>query len=146
MIEIDFVPNAQQLSEIFAQAIAPTFFLGAIAAFVSLMASRLSAVMQRVQTLNEISEDDPLRAHLKADLERLKRRARYLNSGILAALYGGLCSTVLLAILFVTALFHLKHAYGAPVLFVFATFFLGFSLLRFAQEARIGLTEADEYL
>ena len=63
---IDLIPDSKQLSEIFAQAIAPTFFLGAIA--------------------------------------------------------------------------------GAPLLFLFATFFIGFALLRFAQEARISLTEADEYL
>lgn len=143
---IDFVPDAKQLSEIFSHAIAPTFFLGAIAGFVSLMASRLSAVLQRIQTLNAIAEDDPTRAHLKRDIERLKRRARYLNSGILSALYGGLCATVLLAILFIAAFFNLKHAYGAPLLFVISTFFLGFALLRFAQEARIGLSQADEHL
>ena len=143
---IDFVPDAKHISDIFAQAIAPTFFLGAIAGFVSLMASRMAAVMRRVQTLNAIAENDPDRAHLKGDLKRLRRRAHYLNSGILAALYGGLCATLLLAILFVTAFFGVKHAYGAALLFVFATYFLGLALLRFAQEARIGLTEADEYL
>lgn len=67
---IDFVPDAAQLSEIFSQAIAPTFFLGAIAGFLSLMASRLSAIMQRIQTLNAIAEDDPVRVHLKNDLLR----------------------------------------------------------------------------
>ena len=142
----NLTPDATKLSEIFSHAIAPTFFLGAIAGFISLMASRLSAVMQRVQTLNAIAENDPARAHLKGDLARLKRRARYLNGGILASLYGGLCATLLLAVLFVAAFFGLKHAYGAPLLFVFATVFLGFGLFRFAQEARISLTEADEYL
>lgn len=102
--------------------------------------------MQRVQNLNAIAADDPARAHLKGDLERLRRRARFLNSGILTALYAGLCATVLLAILFVSALFGLKHAYGAPLLFVLATYFLGFALFRFSQEARIGLAEADEHL
>ena len=142
----NLIPDAKRLSEIFSQAIAPTFFLGTIAGFLSLMASRLAAVMQRVQTLNAIAEDEPKRAHLKGDLKRLRRRARFLNSGILAALYGGLCATVLLAVLFVAAFFEFRHAYGAALLFVFATLFLGFALLRFAQEARIGLTEADEYL
>lgn len=142
---IELVPDAKQLSDIFSQAIAPTFFLGAIAGFVSLMGSRLSEVIGRMRTLNAIGEDDDARAHLKGDLERLKRRARYLNSGIVAALHSGLCATLLLAILFISSLFQLEHAYGAPFLFVFATFFLGFALLRFAQEARIGLVTADEY-
>jgi hypothetical protein len=35
---LDFIPDAERLSQIFSQAIAPTFFLGAVAAFISLMA------------------------------------------------------------------------------------------------------------
>jgi hypothetical protein len=142
---LNFIPDAERLSQIFSQAIAPTFFLGAVAAFVSLMASRLSDVMVRVQTLNAITEDDHPRVPLKADIERLRRRARFLNSGILASLRGGLCATLLLAILFVSEFFGLKYAYGAGLLFVISTFFLGFALFRFAQEARISLSEADEY-
>ena len=60
----NFIPDAERLSQIFSQAIAPTFFLGAVAAFVSLMSSRLSDVMARIRALNAISEDDHLRAHL----------------------------------------------------------------------------------
>ena len=142
---LDFIPDADRLSQIFSQAIAPTFFLGAVAAFVSLMASRLSGVMVRMQTLNAISEDDEPRVPLKSDIERLRRRARLLNSGILASLRGGLCGTLLLAILFVSEFFGLKYAYGAGLLFVISTFFLGFALFRFAQEARISLSDADEY-
>ena len=96
------IPNAQRLSEIFSNALAPTFFLGAVAAFVSLMSSRLSAVIERVRTLNAIADEDQARAHLKVDLARLRRRARLLNSGILAALRGGVCATLLLAIMFIT--------------------------------------------
>ncbi len=142
---IDFIPDSKELSEIFAQAIAPTFFLGAIAAFISLMNIRLSAVMQRVQYLNAIAEDDPGRARLKSDLERLRRRALFLTSGIHAALNSGLCATALLGLLFIAALFRFNHAYGAPLLFIVATLLLGFALFRFAQEARISLAEADEH-
>ena len=127
----DFIPDAERLSQIFSQAIAPTFFLGAVAAFVSLMASRLSAVMVRVQTLNAIADDDHPRIPLKADVDRLRRRARLLNSGILASLRGGLCATLLLAVLFVSEFFGLKYAYGAGLLFVISTFLLVFSVLRY---------------
>ena len=141
----DFIPDAQRLSEIFSNAIAPTFFLGAVAAFVSLMTSRLSTVIERIRRLNAIAEEDQERARLKVDLERLRRRALLLNSGILAALRGGVCATLLLAIMFVTGFVGLKHAYGAALLFIIATAFLGFALIRFAQEAHIGLAEHDEY-
>ena len=142
---IYLIPDAQRLSQIFSNALAPTFFLGAVAAFVSLMSSRLSAVIERVRTLNAITDEDQARVHLKVDLVRLRRRARLLNSGILAALRGGVCATLLLAIMFVTGFVGLKHAYGAGLLFIIATGFLGFALVRFAQEARISLAEHDEY-
>ncbi len=142
---LDLVPDTQRLSEIFSQALTPTFFLGAVAGFISLMASRLSAVLERARTLNAIPEDDQARAHLKADLERLRRRARFLSSGILASLLAGLCATLLLAIMFVAGFLELEHAYGAPLLFVIATIFLGFALFRFAQEARISLSQTDEH-
>jgi hypothetical protein len=77
--------------------------------------------------------------------ERLRRRARLLNSGVLASLRGGLCATLLLAIVFATELLGLKYAYGTGLLFMTATFFLGFALFRFSQEARISLSETDEF-
>jgi hypothetical protein len=105
----DFVPDTQRIAEVFSQALAPTFFLGAVAAFISLMTARLSAVVDRIKSLNAIPDGDNERAHLKADLERLMRRARFLNSGILACLRAGLCSTLLLAIMFTCGFFGLKH-------------------------------------
>ena len=139
------MPDAQRLSQIFSNAIAPTFFLGAVAAFVSLMSSKLSDVMQRARTLNAIAEEDQARVHLKVDLERSKRRAYLLNSGILAALRGGVCATLLIALMFITGFLRLKYAYGAGTLFVIAIGFLGFALVRFAQEARTSLAEHDQY-
>src|SRR5882724_9896210 len=41
---MDLVPDIDRLTQIFSNAIAPAFFLGAVAAFVSLMMSRLAAV------------------------------------------------------------------------------------------------------
>ena len=142
---LNFIPDAQQLAQIFSNAIAPTFFLGAVAAFITLMNSRLAAVIGRIQALNEISEEDNVRVRLKADIDRLRRRASYLISGIHSALYGGVCATILLAIMFITGFLGLKHAYGAGLLFIIATAFLGMALIRFAQEAHISLSEYDEF-
>lgn len=141
----EFVPNADRLAGIFQTATAPTFFLGAVAAFASLMTSRMTGAMDRVRALNAIKEDDPDRAHLKTDLERLLRRAELLKSGIFSALVAGVCATLLLAILFFTEFIGLTYAYGAGILFLVATFFLGIALVRFAQEVRISLDEPDRY-
>jgi hypothetical protein len=142
---LDFVPDLQRLTMIFSQATAPTFFLGAVAAFVSLMSSRLATVVARIRTLNAIPEGDPARAHLKADVDRLRRRARLLSNGILMSLVSGICATTLLAIVFIAEFLGMKYAYGAALMFIIATICLGVGLVRFAQEARAGLSEADEY-
>ena len=142
---LNLVPDIERLTHIFSQATAPTFFLGAVAAFVSLMSSRLNELIGRMRNLNEITEDDPARAHLKVDLERLRYRARLLSSGITMALRSGICATLLLAFLFSSEYLGLKYAYGAGPLFLLATILLGIALFRFSQEAAIGLNALDEH-
>ena len=46
---MELVPDIDRLTQIFSNAVAPSFFLGAIAAFVSLMMSRLAAVNDRIK-------------------------------------------------------------------------------------------------
>jgi cytochrome c biogenesis protein CcdA len=146
MIQLpEFVPDAQRLVSIFQTAAAPTFFLGAVAAFASLMTLRMSAAMDRVRALNAIKDDDLDRAHLRDDLDRLLRRAQLLKAGIFSALVAGVFATLLLAVLFITEFLGLKYAYGAGTLFIFATFFLGRALVKFAREVSISLDEADKY-
>ncbi|MCP8937141.1 DUF2721 domain-containing protein [Alsobacter sp. SYSU M60028] len=140
-----FVPDVARLASIFSQATAPAFFLGAVAAFVSLMSGRLNVVVARIQKLNRLGEDHPKHEDLKADLARLRRRARLLSNAISAALVAGVCSTLLLAELFVTEFLGFHHAYGGALLFTFATLALGWGLVLFFQETRVGLAEADEY-
>jgi hypothetical protein len=142
---LEFVPDLPRLTMIFSQATAPTFFLGAVAGFVSLMSSRLSAIIARIRGLNAIPEDDEARARLKADINRLRRRAKLLSRAMVASLTSGICATILLAIVFTAEFFGLKYAYGAGLLFVVATFLLGVGLVFFAQEAWVGLSEAGEY-
>ena len=109
------------------------------------MASRLSGVTVRMQTLNAITDDNHPRVPLKADIDRLRRRARLLNSGILASLRGGLCATLLLAILFVSEFFWPKVRLRRWLAVRDCHALVDFALFRFAQEAQISLGEADEY-
>jgi hypothetical protein len=68
-----------------------------------------------------------------------------LTRAIRSALGSGICTASLLVIAFVSAFLRLRHEYGVGILFVIAVALLGASLFRFAQEVRIGLTEADHY-
>jgi hypothetical protein len=136
------VPTIDQLATLFSYAIAPAFFLGAVAAFISLMSDRLGGVVARARILNAIPPDSD-RAHLKADIARLRRRASLLRNGIVLSLCSGICSALLLGIIFASGFFGLRHAYGAGLLFIIANMLLGGALVRFAQDAAMDLNELD---
>ena len=139
------VPDAGQLSQVMAQATAPAFVLGAVAAFVAVLLNRMTSVIERIRSLNEIADDDTARAHLKSDIPRLRQRARLLNGATHLALTSGMCTALLLVVGFVTAYVGVRHEYGAGLLFAVAIGLLGAALFKFGQEVRIGLSEADHY-
>ena len=55
---MEFVPDIDKLAQIFSNAIAPAFFLGAVAAFVSLMTSRLAAVNERIKATRALPDQE----------------------------------------------------------------------------------------
>jgi hypothetical protein len=138
-------PSITQLSQVIAQATAPSFLLGAVAAFISVLIARMNRIIDRSQALNAISDDDVSRASLKADIPRLKRRARVLNRAILYATVSGIATSLLVIMAFVCAFFNLQHEYGVAVLFVVALGFFTMALIALAREGRIALSEMDHY-
>src|SRR6266478_2441976 len=88
-------PSVSQLSHVISQATAPAFLLGALAAFIAVLISRLNRIVDRTIVLNGISDDDTVRLRLKADLPRLMRRAAMLNRAIFWAVIGSIAVTLL---------------------------------------------------
>jgi hypothetical protein len=142
---MDLIPDTNQLSQLMSQAAGPAFVLGAVAAFIAVLLSRMQMVLDRIRSLNEIADNDAARSHLKSDIPRLRQRAKLLNSATHLALISGLCTSLLLVVGFASAFFKLRHEYGAGVLFAVVIGLLGGSLFRFAQEVRMGLSEADHF-
>jgi hypothetical protein len=138
-------PSAVQLAQVMAQSTAPAFVLGAVAGFVAILQGRITAVIERVRNLNDIRDDDRIRAHLKDDIPRLRHRAQLLNSATQLALASGICTSLLLLVAFVSAFLRFQHVYGAGILFSVAIALLGLALFKFRQEVMIGLTEADHH-
>jgi hypothetical protein len=136
-------PDAGQL--FISQATGPAFILGAVAGFVSILLGRINAVMDRIRHLNDISDDERVRLHLKSDIPRLQRRLGLLSSAVLLALASGVCTSLPLVVSFASAFLRLQHVFGAAVLFFLAVALLGVSLFKFGQEVRIGISEADHY-
>ena len=137
------VAEPTQLSQVIEPATAPAFLLGAVSGFVAVLMGRMNSVIDRIRTVTAIPSDDEVRASLKADLPRLKRRAELLNRAIYLAVGSAICTTVLLLIAFVVAFLGFRHELGAGVMFVIALALLGASLVALAREVGIALNEYD---
>ena len=138
-------PTATQLSQVISQVTAPAFLLGAVAAFVSVLISRMNRIIDRSQALNAIADDDKVKAPLKSDVPRLKARASLLNKAILFSTISAIITSLLVIVAFVSAYFNIAHEYGVGVLFVIALGFFMASLVNLARETRIALHEYDHF-
>ena len=138
-------PSVSQLAHVISQAAAPAFLLGALAAFVSVLISRLNRIIDRSIYLNGIPDEDVTRSRLKADLPRLVRRAAMLNRAIFWSVVGSILISILIVVAFVSAFFEIAHERGVAILFIVAVAAFMVSLVDFAREVRIALSEFDHY-
>jgi hypothetical protein len=138
-------PSVTQLSQVIAQVTAPAFLLGAVAAFISVLISRMNRVIDRSQALNAIGDDDNVKGHLKSDIPRLKRRAALLNKAILFSTISAIITSFLVIVSFASAYLNVRHEYGVGLLFIFSVAFFMASLINLAREARIALHEYDHF-
>jgi hypothetical protein len=138
-------PSVSQLSHVISQAAAPAFLLGALAAFIAVLISRLNRVIDRTIVLNAIADDDTTRCRLKTDLPRLMRRAVILNRAVFWAVIGSISVTLLVVVAFASALLQIQHERGVAILFMVSLGAFTVSLVDFAREVRIALSEFDHY-
>jgi hypothetical protein len=89
--------------------------------------------------LNAIDDADMTRAHLKADLLRMRQRAILLNNATFFATLSAIFATLLVMVAFVTAFFDIQHERGIAVLFVITLGFFAAAPVNFARETRIAL-------
>jgi uncharacterized membrane protein (DUF485 family) len=138
-------PTAAQLSEVIGQVAAPAFMLGAVAAFILVLNERLNRVIDRSQTLNAISNDDVIRAHLRADIPRQKRRAALLNTSVLFSVLCAIGTSFLVIVAFVSAYLQVPHEHGVAVIFIISLGLFIVSLVYLALETPIAIHESDHH-
>src|SRR6516165_4641244 len=134
-----------QLSQVIAQVTAPAFLLGAVAAFISVLIARMNRIVDRSQALNAISDDNPSKAQLKADIPRLKRRVALLNRSILFAIISAIITSILVIVSFVSAYLNFPHEYGVGILFILALGFFTAALVNLARETLIAVHDYDHF-
>jgi Protein of unknown function (DUF2721) len=142
---ISDTPTVSQLSEVISQAAAPAFLLGALAAFIAVLISRLNRIVDRTIALNAISDTDASKSRLKTDIPRLLRRAAMINRAIFWAVIGSITITLMVIVAFVSAFFAIQHERGVALLFVISLGAFTVSLIDFAREVRIALSEFDGF-
>jgi Protein of unknown function (DUF2721) len=138
-------PSVNQLAQVISQAAAPAFLLGALAAFISVLISRLNRIIDRTIVLNGIPPEDTVRSRLKADLPRMMWRATLVNRAILWAVIGSIAVAVLVIVAFASAFFEIQHERGVAVLFMISLGAFTISLIDFAREVRIAVSELDHH-
>jgi hypothetical protein len=138
-------PSVNQLAQVISQAAAPAFLLGALAAFIAVLISRLNRIIDRTIVLNGIPAEDTVRSRLKADLPRLMWRANLVNRAILWAVIGSIAVTILVIVAFASAFFEVQHERGVAVLFIISLGAFTVSLIDFAREVRIAVSELDHH-
>jgi len=140
------VATAEQISRVISQATAPAFLLGAVAAFISVLITRMNRIVDRGNVLGTLPGDDPRGNHLKAILPRLKRRARLLNKAIEYAVTSGIFTTMLVILAFASSFLNFRHEYGAAIMFSIALLFFAASLVTLLFEVRAALHDLDFYV
>ena len=139
------LPSVSQLSQVISQAAAPAFLLGALAAFIAVLISRFNRIVDRTIVLNAIADNDAAKSRLKADLPRLMRRAAMINRAIFWAVIGSITITLMVIVAFISAFFQVQHERGVAVLFIISLGAFVVSLVDFAREVRIALSEFDHH-
>jgi amino acid transporter len=137
--------SIDQLSQVISHVIAPAFMLGAVTAFVSIVTNRIDVVLGRIRTLNAIPPDDPNRAHLKEDIQRLSRRLVLLRRCLMLTLTSGVVTMLLMIASFALAIMGVQHVWSVAFLFIIALILFCTAMVILGRDGMISIHEHDYY-
>jgi hypothetical protein len=140
------IATADQVARVISEATAPAFLLGAVAAFISVLITRMNRIVDRINVIIARPDSDADAAHMKALLPRLSSRLRLMNRAIEFALVSGIFTTMLVILAFVSAFWGWRHEYGAGILFVIALSFFVASLISLWREVRAAFRDIEYYI
>lgn len=129
------VADIDQLSTVISHATAPAFMLGAVAAFLSILISRLERIVDKNRALRstDAAAVDPSGAIAAS----FSRRMALLSRAIYFAVLSALATAALLIGAFVAALSGVAHARFIALMFAVSLALLMASLVELTREIRI---------
>jgi hypothetical protein len=130
-----------EISHVIALATAPSFLLGAVVAFVSLLLVRAGRIFDVLKVLDETDTSHPRHKQVRRDLPLLRRRARMIHVAIAISVLSGAATALLVVIAFLGALLNVNLEAAVAVLFVLSLLLFVVALYLFAHEALLELGE-----
>jgi hypothetical protein len=138
--------SLDEIAHVIALATAPAFLLGGIVAFLSLLTGRMARIVDRVRALDDIDDQDQRRAHLKADMPRLRRRAKLIHASMSLSILSAVVIALLVVIAFLGALVGFESEILIATLFVLSLLAFVAALCLLVHEAILALGEFEHYL
>ena len=131
--------QAIDISGVIQLAVAPVFLLAGISGTLMVMSSRLGRIIDRGRYLKELCQsiDSENKDQCLEELECLKVRARYTNWAIFLCTSCALLVSLVIVMLFLSALFNLDVEILIASLFVVAMLCLIISFILFLREVRL---------
>ena len=122
-------------------SLSPAFMLTGIGALLTVLAGRLSRVIDRARVLEELhgARTGPEHDRHVAELRILARRMGVVNAGLFMAVSSAVMNCAVVALLFVAELARLELGRVVAVAFILAMMFLIAALLSFLFEVRISV-------
>jgi hypothetical protein len=125
------------ISHVIQVAVAPVFLLMAVGSVLGVLTGRLARIVDRARALDRQlhdADDDRVIARLQDDLRVLQRRARLVNGAITLAVLCALLVALVIALLFLDAVYAMDNARLVALLFILAmAAFIG-ALVGFLRE------------
>lgn len=133
--------SVSQLIPVLQTAIGPVILISGVGLLLLTMTNRLGRVIDRSRILSsELRQaDEADRAPMRSQLDILSRRARLIQLAISLASISVLLASILVIVLFLTALFQWEDAWLITALFIGCMLALIGSLIAFIRDINLSL-------
>lgn len=135
------MPSIAQLVPVLLTAVGPAILVSAVGMLLLTLTNRLGRVIDRSRALAAVvAQGKPyVPRTVGGQLDVLWKRARLIRLAIALASLSALCAALLVATLFLTALFHLEYAWAIALLFVVCVGTLVAALAVFLSDINLSL-------
>ena len=129
------------ISQLISLAIGPVFLLAGVGAILNVMAQRLARVIDRARALelDYAGADESARGRITEELRVLDRRMTVVQAAIGACTASALFASLVVAVLFVSALADFAYARPIALLFIAAMLFVIVGLILFLWEVNLAM-------